>query len=87
MFDGSEYPQSLNEEEFDNWLERGRDSKIAYNYLLIIWDALDEKYLPVYIEDRVGIQLYDPYPYSSSQEALIAVYDLYSEARISLLNQ
>lgn len=84
MFDGSNYPKSLEEEQFENWLEKGRESKIGYTFLLIVWDALDEKYLPAYIEDRQSIASYELYPYATGQEALVAVYDLYSEARIAL---
>ncbi|WP_420581579.1 hypothetical protein [Reichenbachiella sp.] len=84
MFDGSNYPKSLEEEQFEEWLEKGRLSKIGYAYLLIVWDALEEAYLPVYIEDRDMIESYELYPYASNQEALIAVYDLYSEARITI---
>ena len=84
MFDGSSYPQSLDEEIFDQWLEKGRSSRIPYSHMLIIWNALDEKYLPEYIEDRNRIEEYEPYPNSYSSESLVAVYDLYSEARINL---
>ncbi|WP_422358834.1 hypothetical protein [Reichenbachiella sp.] len=84
MFDGSYYPKSLEEEEFENWLEKGRLSKIGYTFLLVVWDALEEMYLPIYIEDRNAIASYELYPYATGQEALIAVYDLYSEARIAL---
>lgn len=84
MFDGSDYPKSLDEEEFEGWLEKGRLSKIGYTYLLVVWDALDEKYIPVYKEDRQSIDSYEMYPYAPNQEALVAVYDLYSEARIAL---
>lgn len=84
MFDGADYPKSLDEEVFDQWLEKGRLSKIGYCYLLIIWDAFDDKYIPAYVENRNHITSYELYPNGSTQESLIAVYDLYSEARISL---
>ncbi|SMD31781.1 hypothetical protein SAMN04488029_0118 [Reichenbachiella faecimaris] len=86
MFDGSDYPKSLDEQQFDNWLEMGRESKIPYCYLLIVWDALEEQYLPVFVEDKESIESFEIYPYSTIQEALIAVYDLYSESKISLAN-
>lgn len=84
MFDGSDYPKSLDEEQFEEWLESGRSSKIRYSHLLIVWDALEQKYVPVYVESRQQIEVYERYPYATGQEALIAVYDLYSESRISL---
>lgn len=87
MFDGSDYPQSLDEDLFDEWLENGRMSKIPYSYLLVVWDALYEQYLPVYVEQRDQIDRFEMYPDAVGQEALIAVYDLYSEARIIVTNQ
>ncbi len=32
MFNGSDFPKSLDEEVFNLWLENGRQSKIGYNY-------------------------------------------------------
>lgn len=84
MFDGSDYPKSLDEAQFDDWLENGRQSKIRYAYLLIIWNELDAAYLPVYTENRATINTYELFGESSGYESLIAVYDLYSESRISL---
>jgi hypothetical protein len=82
MFDGSDFPQSLNEEDFALWLENGRHSKIRYSYLLIIWDAYESKYLPVYAEHRDEIGEYETYQTSTGRESLVAAYDLYSETRI-----
>ncbi len=86
MFDGPDFPKSLDEELFDTWLEEGRDSKIGYNYLLIIWDAFEEKYLPIYIEDKEKSKSYESFGNSVNQETLVAIYDLYSESRIGLWN-
>lgn len=82
MFDGADYPKSLSEEQFEDWLKTGRESKIRYNYLLIIWDSSDEEYQSVYIENRDQISSYEMYPDAYGAEALVAVYDLYSESRI-----
>jgi hypothetical protein len=82
MFDGSDFPKSLDEALFNSWLENGRLSKIGYNYLLIIWDEYESNYRPVYAESRDEINQYEMYRTSTGREALIAVYDLYSEARI-----
>ena len=84
MFEGPDYPASITEEVFENWLAEGRDSKISYHFLLIVWNVYDEKYNPVYVESREEIANYELYPDARGSEALIAVYDLYSESRISL---
>jgi hypothetical protein len=86
MFEGPDYPQGLNEEVFESWLENGRESKIGYNFMLIFWDVFDQKLQPVYVETREEIQQYELYPEAKGSEALIAAYDLYSEGRISLNN-
>ncbi len=82
MFDGSDFPKSLDEELFENWLEVGRASKIGYHYLLIVWDAFEERYLPVYAEVREAIKEYDSYHGATGRESLVAAYDLYSEGRV-----
>ena len=82
MFDNTDFPKSLDEAEFDQWLEKGRDSKIGYAYLLIVWDAFDEVYLPVYVEEREQINSYESFRTSSVRESLVAAYDLYSESRV-----
>lgn len=82
MFDGADYPKSLEEDLFEEWLETGRNSKISYSFMLVVWDALEEEYQPVYLEDRSQISSFESYPYATGAEALIAVYDLYSESRI-----
>lgn len=83
MFEGPNYPKSLNESLFQSWLENGRASKIGYTYLLVVWNVYDEKYDPVYVEGRGAIAAYEAYPNAKGSEALIAVYDLYSESRVS----
>jgi hypothetical protein len=81
MFEGREFPKSLDEEVFDLWLENGRLSKMGYKYLLIIWDEYQAAYQPVYTDHRDDIRKYDNS--SISRERLVAAYDLYSESRIS----
>jgi len=83
MFDGSDFPKSLDEEVFNTWLENGRQSKIGYSYLLIIWDEYESTYRPTYVENRDDIDTYERYKASTGREALVAAYDLYSESRIS----
>ena len=84
MFDGSDYPKPLEEDQFERWLEKGRESKISYQFLLVIWDEFEKKYAPTYAEDRKDIIEYEVFGFSVNQESLVAVYDLYSEARLSI---
>ncbi len=78
MFDGHEFPKSLDEETFNSWLENGRLSKMGYLYLLIIWDEYESMYRPMYVGNRDEVENHR----SSGRERLVAVYDLYSESRI-----
>ncbi|HEY0744315.1 MAG TPA: hypothetical protein VGD40_22765 [Chryseosolibacter sp.] len=80
MFEGHDFPKSLDEQVFNSWLENGRLSKIGYKYLLVIWDAYESAYQPVYAENRSEIGQYDTS--RISRERLVAAYDLYSESRI-----
>jgi hypothetical protein len=82
MFNSSEYPKPLDEGQFTSWLERGRASKIPYAYLLVLWDDLEQEYLPVYVENRSAIQSYEKYGTSPAQQLLVAAYDLFSESRV-----
>lgn len=84
MFHGSDFPQSLDESLFETWLENGRLSKMSYCYLLIVWDAFDLNYVPVYVEHREQIQNYEVYGQAKGRESLVAAYDLYSQSKISL---
>ena len=82
MFEGSDFPKSLDEELFDSWLENGRQSKLGFNYLLIIWDEFESQYQPVYVESRDELNDYAEHIKSSGRELLVAAYDLYSESRV-----
>lgn len=84
MFDNSGFPKSLDEGTFQSWLENGRESKIGYYYLLIVWNAQEKEYSPVYVCDRNQIEEYGQYGMSYGAESLVAAYDLYSESRISI---
>lgn len=82
MFDGSDFPKSLDEDLFETWLEEGRTSKISYSYLLIVWDDFESAYQPVYVQHRDQMQEYERYETSIGRESLVAAYDLYSQSRI-----
>jgi hypothetical protein len=82
MFESLHFAKSLEEEQFENWLEKGRSSKLGYQYLLIIWDTFEEDFKPVFIEDRESINEYKDI--IATQEILVAAYDLYSESKISI---
>ncbi|MEQ8242007.1 hypothetical protein [Fulvivirga sp.] len=82
MFETYNFSKTLDEDLFDIWLEKGRNSRMGYQYLLIIWDTLEEDFRPIYLEDRDGISEY--HDITAKQEVPIAAYDLYSESKISL---
>ena len=82
MFEGAAFPKPLEEDRFERWLENGRESKIGYKYMLIIWDNYDDEYNPMYIEEREDIQKYERYENSTGRESVVAAYDLYSESRV-----
>ncbi|KEO75574.1 hypothetical protein [Anditalea andensis] len=82
MFESPNFPKSLDEPQFEKWLEAGRNSKIPYSYLMVIWDELDAQYLPQYAESRDEIDNYPPYGTSPQHQTLVAAYDLHSEGRI-----
>lgn len=79
MFDGPGFPKSLDEEVFNHWLENGRNSRIGYHYLLVVWDEFESAYHPVYAAHRDEIETYKT---PGSRERLVAAYDLYSESRV-----
>lgn len=83
MFDSPEYPESLSESLFESWFEIGRNSIIPYAYLLIVWDEIEGKYLPVFVEERGDIVSYEKYGESPATQTLVAAYDLFSEGRVS----
>ncbi len=82
MFESSEFPKSLDEDVFDAWLENGRQQKLSYNYLLVVWNEQDMEYQPVYAADRETIENYKTNE-NIGTEILVAAYDLYSESRIA----
>ena len=82
MFEGSDFPKSLDESIFESWLKQGRARKIGYKYLLIVWDHYENAYQAVYVEDRDSIINYERYESSTGRESLVAAYDLYSESRV-----
>ncbi|TDQ19557.1 hypothetical protein DFQ04_1380 [Algoriphagus boseongensis] len=82
MFDSSDYPKSLKESQFEDWLETGRASKLSYAYLAIIWDELEGNYFPAFVENREDLEGYGRYGQSFERQTLVAAYDLYSESRV-----
>ena len=83
MFDGRDFPKPLRESIFQSWLEKGRESKISYAYMLVIWDEGEEEYTPVYTEDRVDIDSYERLGKSYGRQSLVAAYDLFSEGKVA----
>lgn len=82
MFDGPDFPKSLDEEVFEKWIAAGKERKIGYQYLLIVWDEFNLQYKPVYAKDRSEFDQYEKYKTSVTHESLVAAYDLFSESRI-----
>lgn len=82
MFDGPDFPKSLDEDAFNSWLEDGRQRKMGYNYLLVVWDEYESAYRPVYAAQRHEINDYEKYRKATGRESLVAAYDLYSESKI-----
>ncbi|MBN3584061.1 hypothetical protein JYB64_16815 [Algoriphagus aestuarii] len=82
MFEGASFPKSLDEQVFENWLDNGRNSRIPYDFLLILWDDIEGEYQPAYTSDREEILKYDRYTNTPGRQLLVAAYDLYSESRI-----
>ena len=84
MFDSREYPKPLEETIFERWLDKGRDSKMRYEYMLVVWDDLESDYHPEYVENRTLIRKHPFWGMAAGHTATVAVYDLYSEARIPI---
>lgn len=82
MFDSPDYPKSLPESLFESWFDVGRSSKIPYSYLLIVWDEIEGRYIPVFAENRKEIEGFEKYGDSPARQLLVAAYDLYSESRV-----
>ena len=82
MFETLDFGKSLNEDLFDEWLENGRNSRLGYHYMLVVWDKLYEQFKPIYTEDKERIEEFDNSVVSN--EILVAAYDLYSESKISI---
>ena len=70
----------LEETTFESWLEKGRESKMGYHFLLVIWNELETEYQPVFVVFRSDVEAYQRG--INSSEVLVAVYDVYSESRV-----
>ena len=84
MFDSPEFPQSLDEDLFDEWLEKGRMSPISYEFMLVVWDETAGDYHPLYAESRQDVADKNP-GYKTGNVGhsyTIAIYDLYSESKL-----
>lgn len=86
MFDSKEYPSALDEDLFEAWLAQGRESKMPFEYMLLVWDEMERKYLPEYVESREQINKYPLWGNAAGHTSTVAVYDLYSEARITIVD-
>jgi hypothetical protein len=80
MFE-TQYGKSLDEETFDAWLEKGRSSNLGYHFLIVIWNTLEEEYLPTFAASRDDLAQFQTH--HGGHEIVVAIYDLYSESRVS----
>ena len=85
MFESLGFPKGLDESIFLNWLEKGRRSALAVNYLIIVWNEMEEEYEAQYIEHKEQIQKLVSEQKTYSSEKIVAVYDVYSESRVNIL--
>lgn len=83
MFESNDRPESLSEDQLNEWFEKGRAHKISYEYLLIVWDEYERIYSKVLAEDKKDLKSIQKQTQASPAEKIIAVYDLFSESRIS----
>jgi len=81
MFESLQYSKPLDEDLFEEWLEKGRNHKLGYEYLLIIWNMHEEDYHPVFLERREEIFTHTKNDFN---EVAVAAYDLFSESRIPI---
>lgn len=79
MFDGLGFSKSLDEDTFDQWLINGRESKINYEFMLVIWEEGEQDYTPVYLERREEI-----HEHQGNHSIIVAAYHLFSETKIGL---
>ena len=84
MFESREYPKSLDENLLEQWLEEGRESKMRYEYMLVVWDELESDYHAEYVEKRMLINKHPLWGNATGHSSTVAVYDLNSEARITI---
>lgn len=79
MFENTER-KALLEDDFEQWLENGRNSRLGYHFMLIIWNEREREYHPKYLSTREEFNSYS----LAIHESIVSVYDLYSESRITL---
>lgn len=81
MFE-TQFNTPLDETTFEQWLIAGRESKLGYLYVLVLWNATEQSYRPIYASSREELQRHLAEP----NESIVAAYDIYSESRIMLEN-
>ena len=52
--------------------------------MLVVWDDLESDYHPEYVENRTLINKHPFWGNATGHSTTVAVYDLYSEARITI---
>lgn len=81
MFENLHFQSSLEEDRFDEWLADGRESKIRYDYLVVLWDEIEKDYRPVYLSERSDLEKYKE-DRNNISDVFVAAYDLYTESKV-----
>jgi hypothetical protein len=71
--------KALREDQFEDWLAKGRTSKLGYHLMAICWNEWEQAYRPVFFEDKKVLSEFR----TELQESVGAVYDIDSESIIS----
>lgn len=86
MFETLGFPKGLDESVFQKWLDKGRNSPLSVNYLIVKWNEMEEEFEPQYLEHKEQIKELSSEQKNYTNEKIVAVYDIYSESRINIIN-
>lgn len=81
MFENLKFLNALEEDRFEEWMEDGRESKLSFTLLVVLWDEMEKDYRPVYLIDRSDLEKYQN-DRGNISDVFVAAYDLYSESKI-----
>ncbi|SNT26796.1 hypothetical protein SAMN05421640_3056 [Ekhidna lutea] len=81
MFENLNFDEPLDENRFDQWFDEGRESKIRFEYLVVLWDEMEKDYRPVFLAERAKLKKYVDDP-ANVGDVFVAAYDLYTESKV-----